>query len=261
MRYVKLWFAFLNASVLADLEYRMNIVVKIIGEIMWYITQLSVFEVLYLHTPTISGWDVNDMRVFLGTLFLVDCFYMVLFSENMDHLNSLVRRGDLDLYLTKPVNSQFMITFRRVAFAPMFNLFIILGYLSWAIPSVQHPLGAFDFLAYAFLCVSGLAAYYGMRFLFSTLIVILQEASNLAFLWHQFFRLATRPDPVYPLSLRRVILSIFPVAFIASVPARVLIEGPSWKYLIAGPLLSAALVCISHWAWNGALRRYSSASS
>ena len=77
MRYVRLWFSFLRASALADFEYRMNITVRIFGEVIWYATQLSVFEVLFTHTQTISGWDVNAMRVFMGTLFLVDNMYMM----------------------------------------------------------------------------------------------------------------------------------------------------------------------------------------
>ena len=80
---------------------------------MRYVAQLSVFEVLYTHTSTISGWDVHGMRIFMGCLFLVDVFYMILFMENMDTMSSLIKRGDLDLYLVKPIDAQFMVSCRK----------------------------------------------------------------------------------------------------------------------------------------------------
>src|ERR1700722_10994019 len=113
MRYVHLWFAFLKMSWMADLEYRLNILIRTTGEAGWYVAQLSLFEVLYTHTKTISGWDVHGMRVFMGAMFLTDVLYMILIMDNIEGVFSLVRRGDLDIYLTKPVNSQFMVSFRK----------------------------------------------------------------------------------------------------------------------------------------------------
>lgn len=260
-RYLRLWLSFLKASAMADFEYRMNISVRIFGEVVWYVTQLSVFEVLYTHAPSISGWDVNAMRVFMGTLFLVDNLYMLLFHENMDTLSSLVKKGDLDLYLVKPVSSQFMVSMRKVSVAYVINLMLIIGYLTWAIPRLGHPIGGWQMLSYGVLVVCGLMSYYGLRFLFGTLVIVLQDAGNVQFVWHQLFRLATRPDPIYPSSLRMIVMAVFPVAFMASVPSRVLVEGIDPTLMVAAPLLGAFLILLSHFCWERALRSYASASS
>ena len=61
MRYFRLWLSFFKMSWMADLEYRLNLVVRVIGEFAWYAAQLSIFEELYHHTSTISGWDVHGM--------------------------------------------------------------------------------------------------------------------------------------------------------------------------------------------------------
>ncbi|MBX3020921.1 MAG: ABC-2 family transporter protein [Bdellovibrionales bacterium] len=260
-RYFRLWLSFLRASALADFEYRANISVRIFGEIVWYTTQLSVFEVLYTHTNTISGWDVNAMRVFMGTLFLVDNLYMVLFHENMDGLNSLVRKGDLDLYLVKPISSQFMVSCRKVSVAYVINLMLITAYLTWAISGLAHPITAWQVLSYVVLVLFGLGTYYGLRFMFGTLVILLQDAGNVQFVWHQLFRLATRPDPIYSSYLRFIVLTFFPVAFMASVPSRVLVEGISLPLMFTAAGLAVFLVWLSHWFWETALKRYSSASS
>ena len=68
------------------------------------------------------------MRVFMGAMFLTDVLYMILIMDNIEGVFSLVRRGDLDIYLTKPVNSQFMVSFRKVGTA-----FFQSPFSSWAI--------------------------------------------------------------------------------------------------------------------------------
>lgn len=260
-RYWHLWLSFLKISWMADIEYRVNIVMRVIGEIFWYVLQLSVFEVLYTHTNVIAGWDVYSMRVFMGTLFVVDVLYMILIHENMEAVWSMIRKGDLDLYLVKPVNSQFMISCRKVSVSYVFNLILILGYLGWAIANLRQPVSPLQFVLFPILILCGVMIYYSLRFMFATLTVILQEAGNIQFIWHQLFRLATRPDPIYPSFLRTAVLTIFPVAFLASVPARVIIEGVNWKLLIAAPVLAVGLLFLSNFLWEAALKRYSSASS
>lgn len=261
MRYARLWISFLKMSWMADMEYRFNIVLRIIGEFSWYIAQLSVFEVLYLHSNTIAGWDVHDMRVFMGSLFLVDVFYMIFFMENMSQIATLVKRGDLDLYLVKPVESQFMVSCRKVSTAYGLNVVLILGYLIWAIVHLPHPVSVWQILSFVVTMGAGLASYYAIRFMFGTLSVILHDAGNVEFIWHQLWRLATRPDPIYPFYLRVIVMTVFPVAFFSSVPSRVLVEGLDLRLLVAAPLLGAALLWLSHFFWNAALKRYSSASS
>lgn len=261
MRYWRLWVSFLKVSWMADLEYRVNIVLRIIGEFFWYALQLSVFEVLYTHTNTIAGWDVHSMRVFMGTLFLVDVIYMIFVHENLENIWTLIRKGDLDLYLVKPVNSQFMISCRKVSVSYAMNLFLVGIYLGWAISELKQPVGIAQYLAFPVMVISGSVIFYGLRFMFATLTVVLQEAGNIQFIWYQLYRLATRPDPIYPMFLRNVVLTVFPVAFLASVPARILIEGFSWPLFIASPLLAVGLLFLSNYVWESALKRYASASS
>lgn len=260
-RYLGLWLSFLKMSWMADLEYRVNISIRFFGELMWYTAQLSVFEVLYLHAPSIAGWDLHSMRVFMGTLFLGDVLYMIFFQENMDNFSSLVRKGDLDMYLVKPVNSQFMVSCRKIGTAYALNLTLIMSYLVWAATRLTHPLSAFHIVGFAFVLICGLVTLYALRFLFMTLVLLMQNGSNIHFLWYNLYRLATRPDRLFPFYLRLAVLTFFPIAFFASVPSRILIEGPSWDLILAAPSVAAVTLVLSHYAWNRALRRYSSASS
>lgn len=248
-------------SWMADLEYRINIVTRIFAELFWYLMQLSVFEVLYTHAKTISGWDVNGMRVFMGCLFVTDVFYMILLSDNMDQFWSLAKKGDLDLYLTKPVNSQFMLSFRKVSVTYFPNLLLCGGYLIWAASRLEQSITYLQLALFPVLLISAILISYSLRFMFVTIVVALQDAGSIQFVWHQLHRLATRPDSLYPSPLRIIVFTVFPVAFFASVPSRLLVEGIDPVLLVAAPALGFGTLWLSHIFWEKALSYYSSASS
>jgi ABC-2 type transport system permease protein len=260
-RYMSLWYAVLKLSIISELEYRANFVGKIMADLVWYTAQLSLFEVLFARTNLISGWNHAELRVFMGVLFLVDGLYMILFHENLENFSNKVIKGELDLLLAKPVNSQFMVSCSRVN-APYFvNVFLILFYLHWASHQLETPMTPMSLLATGIAGVSGLAVMYVMRFVFASVSILFTKSDALLQVWYQLYRLATRPDIVYPNWLRIVVFTVVPVGFITSVPARILL-GKSTPWLVAISLMvSIGMVYLSHRWWQHLLSRYSSASA
>ena len=260
-KYGSLLMTFFRASAIADLEYRLNIVFKVLTDIIWYAAQLSVFEVLFRQTSTISGWTLDSTRVFMAVLFVIDAHWMLLFSENLDRFSDKVRRGDLDMILSKPVNAQFMVSFQRMTTAYVINicltgagLIYALSRLPGGIPWMRLPL-----MLIAIPC--SLAITYGLRFLFSGAALIFSRAENINYVWYQLYRLGTRPDTIYPPWLRYIVLSFLPVGFIASVPSQIIIGTTGLEFVLVSIAVATLVVWLSTRYWRFALRFYSSASS
>lgn len=247
-------------SWMESMEYRLNFVLRIFVELLWYGSQLSVFEVLYVHTSSIGGWEIQDVRVFMGTLFLVDCVWMMFFNENFDKFSEMVKRGDLDLLLTKPIDAQFMISLRRANPVYFFNFALVFGYLLWAIQGMHRPIDLVALLKYIILMVCGLTVIYSLRIFFAVLVLIVHNAQNITYVWYQFYRLGTRPHSIYPSWLRLVVTFIIPVGLIASVPSYHLLF-PSDETLWTSPFIAIALMALGRLAWLGGLKKYASASS
>ena len=246
---------------MAEAEYRTNILVRVLGDIIWYITQLSVFEVLFYHAPQIAGWNIHSMRVFMGVLFISDACYMILFHDNFEHASASVRKGELDFVMLKPINSQFMFSCRKVNAVYLINLGIVICYLTWALGKLPALPGVTAFLGTFLLMIAGLIVLYSLRFFFAGLNVILTNASSLTYVWYQFYRLGNRPHALYPPWLRWIVLTIFPVGLIVSVPATNLVQGTDSYFVWASPVVAGLLLWLSSKYWNYILRFYSSASS
>ncbi|MEZ0391455.1 MAG: ABC transporter permease [Pseudobdellovibrionaceae bacterium] len=260
LKYSRLMKAFFKASFVADLEYRANFATRILTDIIWYAAQVLMFEALFRVTDTIGSWNLAQTRVFLGVLFVVDAFYMIFFSENLDHMSDKVRKGEIDLLLAKPVSSQFMVSLQRINTAIFGNLLIGLVWLYFALSSLPD----FQWIRLLWLLLlipAGLLSLYSIRFMFCSLAMLFTRADNIQYLWFQLYRLGMRPDSIYVPWLKVLVLTILPVAVVASVPSRALLDPPHISLFVFVSIWSIGLVYLSHRFWNYCLRHYSSASS
>ncbi len=259
-KYIALYFAFFRASLTADLEFRMNFTTKIVTDIFWYAAQIASFEVIFNFTGTIGDWNRADVRVFLGVLFVIDGLYMVIFSSSLDAFSDSVRKGNLDLLLTKPVNSQFMISCQRASPAHVGNVLMAVGWLVWALS--QHENVSWWRLLWLLLTIPGGALiFYSLRFFFSAMAVVFARAENISYLWYHIYKLGLRPDTIYVPWLNYLVLSFLPVGLIASVPAR-LVLGTAQSWLALWVVFVGGLcLFLSNRFWELTLRKYASASS
>lgn len=260
MKYFTLYSAFFRASFTADLEFRANFLIRIVTDIFWYLAQIISFEVLFNYTDHIGDWDRARTRVFLGVLFVVDAIYMTIFSANVDGLSESVRKGGLDLLLTKPVNSQFIMSCQRASTAHLGNLLLAIAWLLWSL--FQIPSFSWIGVLWLFLLLPcGALVFYSLRFLFASAAVVFTRAENIQYLWYLLYKLGMRPDNIYAPWLKYLILTLIPVGVIASVPSRLLLNFANpWLGLWS---VFVAFICLkfSNWVWNTTLKYYASSSS
>lgn len=259
-KYANLYFAFFKASLQADLEYRANFTLRIVTDIFWYGAQVFTFEVLYRHTKFIGHWNLEQTRVFLGVLFLVDAIYMVLLNDNLERFSEKIRKGDLDLLLVKPVQSQFMMSFQRVGTANIANFLMAVAWFFWSLsnlPDFSTP----RLLWLLIMIPCGFMYIYFFRFMFACTAIIFTRSENLQFIWYNIYKLGTRPDSIYASWMKYILLTVIPVALIASVPARVLMDEPSPWLILWSLCFAPTLIYISTRFWKYCLKFYSSASS
>lgn len=259
-KYWQIYLAMFKASAISDLEYRANFFLRFITDVFWYFSQVLTFEVLFNHAENIGGWHLAEMRVFLGILFVIDALFMIFVHENIDHISEKVQKGDLDLILAKPINSQFMLSFQKANLGIIGNLIMGILWLIFALKGLQdfNPL---RLLWPLILIPCSLMIMYSLRFALAATAVIFVRSENMQFIWWPIYRLGMRPDSIYHPYIRYLFLSIIPVGVIISIPARALIYPPEIPLLLIPLFTGPFLVYLSHLFWKYSLKFYSSASS
>lgn len=261
-RYFKLWISFFNNCLSRELEFRAHFILYFLVDVAWYGVQIALFQVLFLYTPSIGGLKSADMTIFLGTLFIVDGINMMMISTNFWRFPGYVISGELDFYVNKPVSPFFMVFFRYANVASVLNLLTAIAFLIYGIHISTNVFSFGQILLFGMLVISGTVILLAMQTVMASISIFLVNAEGIQHIFHSLYQFAMKPASIYSRSMQRMFISIFPMAMVASVPARVLYDSSITTELIIWQLLSAVLFIFGATRFfNWSLKYYTGASS
>src|SRR5262245_49326847 len=162
-RYFRLWLALARFSLAREMAFRANFVVKMFVEVLWLSMLLIFYQMLFTQTSHVDTWNRGKCLFFVGCYFTFQGLIEAIFLENCNQFADLVRTGELDFYLLKPIDEQFLVTFRVFDWSCVPNvvmgigvMLFGLGELGWAVEPMHVPL-----FIVMMACGAGLA--YGCR--------------------------------------------------------------------------------------------------
>lgn len=79
-----------------------------------FILQLLMFNGIYSHIDSIGGWQHGEMLIFIGTFSLINAINMTIFCFGIYDIPRKIQEGELDYYITKPIDPLFRLTFENI---------------------------------------------------------------------------------------------------------------------------------------------------
>lgn len=260
-RYLRLYLHFLQFSFSKAMEFRLDFTFRIVMDLIYYIVNILLFKVLFLHSDLIGGWTEEQMMIFVGSYLLVDAINMTVVATNLWWFPTYINRGDLDYYLIRPVSPLFFLSFREFAANSFMNVIMAFAFFVYSIASYSEPISAAQLLGLFLLLLNGCFIYYCIQMLMVIPVFWTQSPRGFIDLVYSLGIAMERPDRIFKGWLRLLFTVLLPFALIASYPAKFFIEGLSTFDLIHLTLVSVGLGLILKFIWGKALRSYSSASS
>jgi len=261
MRYFRLFGRFIEFSVGRSLEFRLDFFFRVVMDLIYYLMNIAFFQILFLHTGIVGGWDLHQTMIFVSGFCVMDAMFMTLFSNNLWWFPQLVNRGDLDYYLVRPVSSLFMLSVRDFAVNSFINFLMALGVLAWAVLSYPGEFGLSKTLLFFAYLVLGLLVQYLVRMTFLIPVFWTHSVRGLDSFYYQMSHITERPDRIFRGWIRLLVTWVLPFSVIASYPARLVLEAFSWTvfgHLLLTIVIYSAFVGVF---WRAGLKSYSSASS
>lgn len=265
-RYLTLYLGFARYCLARELTFRVNFVTRCLSGVFWLGMLVMFFQLIYLRTDRIGDWDQYEYLFFMGTGFILNSLVGALFMDNCTNLSELIRTGDLDFALLKPIDEQFLLSCQRIDWATVPNIFIGIGLLIYSCIHKGIPLGPERVLTYILLLAGGLAIMYSVMLIMAASSVWIVRNRGLYEIWFYVTQFARYPADIYTgslagNSLRFVLMFLVPILLAVNVPARYGAKLVSWQ--LVAYLFGAAAVSLifSRWFFRYALRAYRSASS
>ena len=260
-RYISLWKSFFSNSLTRDLEFKANFIGGLFVDIIYYGVQFFFFSIIYSYVDSLGDFNRQDVIIFMIITFLADTVYMFFFSGNVFNLNRWMVRGELDFILLKPITSQFMASLRFVKPYALISFFILSFMLIWQLGLYEKSISILNIITFIISFIMGIFLFYSVEFIISCSCFWFKNFSVAGWLTHEVMKFSTRPDSIYSGILRKVLLFLVPMIFIASVPARMLLYEPSFGYLFGQFVVTIAFLLITRLIWKRGIMLYESASS
>jgi ABC-2 type transport system permease protein len=258
---VRLSWLFLKVGVLNELQYRVNFVVQLFQSAIALIVGLVVIALVYSHTNELNGWSQSELLCVLGIQILMGGAIKTYIQPNMTKLIEDVREGKLDYTLTKPEDSQMLVSVREVRIWQVVDLVSGAVVLAYGISQIATDLGALDALAF------GAALLLGGVMIYCFWLVIATGAFWVVNMWHAvelfdgIFATGRFPVGIYPGWLRYSVTFLVPIAFAVTVPAQAVTSRLQWQTLVLAVVFAAVLFAFTRWFWHFGLKNYTGASA
>lgn len=281
--YFKIFLTFARNSLVRDMSFRVNFILQCITSVSWTLMNWAFFKIIFLQATSIgkgTGWNEPEFFIFLGTVWIINSIVQTFFMPNAEEFSELIRTGNLDFALLKPIDTQFLVSFPRLNWPSMSNFVVgilIVAWYSWRLMQQSENVlvvTPMTVLLYALFIAAGVVIMYSVMISLAATSVWLGRNQNLYMVWFYLTNFYRYPMEIYQRGsigwgLWGFFMFVIPILVVANVPARTLAQplrgegqpgAEIWMIILLGVAAIVSLI-VSRQIFRLALSSYRSASS
>ena len=261
MNAFKLPFIFLRLGALNELQYRVNFFLQLLQSLISLGVGLVGLSLVFEHTTDLAGWSRPELLAVMGVYTLMGGVINATIQPNMNRLLGDVQEGTLDFALTKPVDSQLIISVREFWIWRLVDVVVGAIVLGWAIIELGVMIGLGQSLAFAISLLLGALMIYSFWLILATGAFWVVRMDQIVELFQGIYQAGRWPVGIYPEWLRAGLTFLVPIAFAVTVPAEALTNRLDVSTLLLNALVAVVFLTFSRWFFRRGLRNYSGASA
>jgi len=257
--------------------FRANFLIECVSSTSWIIMNIGFYVLIFQQTSQIganTGWGKFEFFVFLATTMFVNSLVQAFFMPNVQEFSEMIRTGNLDFALLKPIDTQFLVSLRRIEWSALANFGVgiaLLVFSLWKLTTrAVDPLQLSPsvFFLYPFYILCGIAILYSLMISLASTSIWLGRNQSLYDFWFYITNFSRYPMEIYNgnigTPLRWFFTFIIPVLIVVNVPARFMVmplTDELWWLASFAVVATIASLWASRVVFQSALRSYRSASS
>ncbi|MDO4306229.1 MAG: ABC-2 family transporter protein [Eubacteriales bacterium] len=228
----------------------------------YFLVQLFAFEAIYGHVDNIRGWGHGEILIFIGTFSLIDALNMTICFFGVISIPEKIQTGELDLYLTKPVNPLLRITFEKVNPGSIPLLIFSACIIAYGVRESGMSLSYSNIIGYLLMVMLMTILYYDMELLIRCFAFFVFSVNNLVKIENTAIDLCLKiPGIAFSGIYKFIFYCVLPYGVIATLPTQVFIGALSAKGLMFGVVIVCVFTLLALSFWTYGVHRYESASS
>ncbi len=258
---MRLAMTFLRIGVMNELQYRANFFLQIIQSVVAVGTGLIVLALIFSQTDALDGWTRPQLLAVLGVFTMVGGVIGFIIEPNMGRVMADVRQGTFDYVLTKPVDSQLLVSVREFRLWKLTDVIVGAGVVVWAVIVDDAPTGLANVAGFAVSLLAGSLMIYCVWLMLTTGAFWFVRMEMLQELFTGLYRAGQYPVGVYPGWLRAGLTFLIPIGFAVTVPSEAVTGRLTIGRLAVAVGFVLFLMALTRIVWQWGVKNYSGASA
>jgi ABC-2 type transport system permease protein len=260
LRLLRLVWTFTRLSALNELQYRANFFMRFFSSLLTLANGLIGLALVFYHTESLAGWEPTELLVVVGVYTLIGGLIRALIQPNMWRIMDGVHEGTLDFILTKPEDSQLLVSIANFELWKLVDVIIGIAVLGYAVLKLGIRIGMAEAVIFAMVLICGGLMVYSLWLAIATTSFWVVRIWSLFEFFENMYQAGRWPVGIYPSWLRMILTFLVPVAFAVTAPAEALTARLTAQTLLLALALAAFALVASRMFWKFGLRNYSGAS-
>lgn len=266
MQRASAWLTLAGASLRSEFQYRANVVTSIIGGLIYQLTGFLVVWIIVDRFVQLGGWTLPEITFLYGMRLTSHGIFYATMSQ-MFELDRVLINGEFDRFLVRPAPPLVQVLTRKLrvnCFGDLLGGVALLIAAGREVEVAWSPLAVLMLLA----AVTGGALVEGaVQITLGSLSFRFLNTLQLRASVNEVFNIyGNYPFRIFPTLLAQVLTFALPVAFVAYLPASVILDRTDGLHVapwlaIAAPLVGVGLFLIALRIWNRQSRHYQSSGT
>lgn len=260
-RYLRMLRIFWGNALSTELEYRAAFWANGFLSLFWLAWAGLGARAYFRFADSVRGWSYDELLIVMGLFFAINGLRQAIIQPNLSRMAEYIRLGTLDFLLTKPVSSQFMVSFRHVGIYNWLDPVLGLGLAVFGLIRRGQQVSPEGIAGFVILGLAGVAVMYALALAVQCLAVWSIGAEGLDDVIQGMVEAARFPVDMYRGIVRALLTFVIPVAMLTTLPADALLGRSNAGLVGIAVAVAVTLVWLSSRLWTWSLRRYSGASA
>jgi ABC-2 type transport system permease protein len=253
---------YLKLGFLTMVQYRANFFFEVFGVSTHLLTAFLGLAVVFEQTNSLNGWGAADIVVLVGIQTMIGGLLGTVIEPSFGRFMEQVRDGTLDFTLTKPADSQVMVSLARIDGGAIAGCLAGLITLIAGLSRQPEALEAGNVVIFIAMLLCGIVIVYCFLLILSTFAFWFVKLDNILVIFGTSFGYAgSWPITIYPGWIRAALTFVVPVGFAVTVPAQSLTGRLTAPWAFGTIAAAIVFVVVSRRLWRFGVRHYAGASA
>lgn len=244
------------------MEYKVDFLTGAISFLLGQVIQIAFLSIIFSQIPNLIGWEFNEILFIYGFSLLPKGLDHLLFDNLWSVGYFIVRKGDFDKYLTRPINSLFYVIAEKFCVDAFGELLIGLVLVVYSVIQLRLTISWYMIPLFIIAVVFATLIYTAIKIATSAIAFWTKASGHITHMFYMTNDFSKYPTTIYNKFVRIVITYIIPFAFTAFYPASYFLTGENPLFCIGGTVVaSVVLFSLAVFIWNKGIKAYESAGS